>query len=112
MVDIIAEMQAEGPSEEEFENARDAYLNRQVFDYDSKSSIVSRLVQLKWQGRPLDTPERDIEAIENLTLEDVKAAAAEYLHPDGLTMMFVGNQEEFEQPLSNFGDVNTIELSE
>ena len=73
---------------------------------------MSRLVQLKWQGRPLDTPERDMETIENLTLEDVKAAAAEYLHPEGLTMLFVGNQEEFEQPLSNFGEVNVIELPE
>ena len=112
IVDIIADMQAEGPSEEEFENARDAYLNRQVFDYDSKAGLVGRLVQLKYQGRPLDTPERDIETIENLTLDDVKAAAAEYLHPDGLTMMFVGNQEEFEQPLSNFGEVHVIELPE
>lgn len=112
IVDLIAEMQADGPSEEEFENARDAYLNKQVFDYDSKAAVVQRLVQLKWQGRPLDTPERDIETIENLTLDDVKAAAAEYLHPDGLVMLFVGDQEKFEQPLSNFGEVNVIELSE
>lgn len=112
IVDIIREMRDEGPSEEEFERARDAYLNNQVFEYDSKQGIVGRLVQLKWQGRPLDTPERDVAAIENLTLDDVKAAAAEYLHPDGLTMLFVGNQEEFEQPLSNFGEVNTIELPE
>jgi predicted Zn-dependent peptidase len=83
-----------------------------VFDYDSKAAVVQRLVQLKWQGRPLDTPERDIEAIENLTLDDVKAAAAEYLHPDGLVMLFVGDAEKFEQPLSNFGEVNVIELSE
>ncbi|MFH1690210.1 MAG: pitrilysin family protein [Candidatus Eisenbacteria bacterium] len=110
--DLIAEMQADGPSEEEFENARDAYLNKQVFEYDSKAAVVQRLVQLKWQGRPLDTSERDIEAIENLTLDDVKAAAAEYLHPDGLVMLFVGDQEQFEQPLSNFGEVNTIELPE
>jgi len=73
---------------------------------------VQRLVQLKWQGRPLDTPERDIETIESLTLDDVKAAAAEYLHPDGLVMLFVGDSEKFEQPLSNFGEVNVIELSE
>lgn len=112
IVDLIREMRDEGPSADELERARDAYLNRQVFDYDSKVAVVGRLVQLKWQGRPLDTPERDIAAFENLTLEDVKAAAAEYLHPDGLTMFFVGNQEEFEQPLSNFGEVNVIELPE
>jgi zinc protease len=112
IVDLIKEMHDVGPTEEEFENARDVYLNRQVFDYDSKAAVVDRLVRLKWQGRPLDTPERDIETIENLTLADVKAAAEEYLHPDGLTMLFVGNQENFDQPLSNFGKVNVIELPE
>ena len=48
----------------------------------------------------------------SLTLDDVKAAAAEYLHPEGLTMLFVGDQDKFEQPLSNFGEVNVIELPE
>jgi predicted Zn-dependent peptidase len=112
IVDLISEMKEDGPTEEEFEKARDSYLNRQVFDYDSKTAVVNRLVQLKWQGRPLDTPERDIAAIEALTLDDVKAAAAEYLHPDGLTMLFVGDQDRFEQPLSNFGEVNVIVLPE
>lgn len=112
IVDIIEEMRDEGPTEDEFERAREAYLNNHVFDYDSKAGMVGRLVRLKWQGRPLDTPERDVEAIENLTLDDVRAAAAEYLHPDGLTMLFVGDQDDFEQPLSNFGEVNVIELKE
>jgi zinc protease len=110
IVELIEDMQAEGPTAEEFELAKDAYLNRHVFDYDSKAAVVGRLVELKWQGRPLDTPERDIEAIENLTIEDVRAAAASYLHPDGLTMLFVGDKDKFEQPLSNFGDVNVIDL--
>lgn len=110
IVELIEDMQAQGPTVEEFETAKDAYLNRHVFDYDSKAAVVGRLVELKWQDRPLDTPERDIEAIENLTVDDVKAAAASYLHPDGLTMLFVGDRDKFEQPLSNFGDVNVIEL--
>jgi zinc protease len=112
IVDEIRRMQEAGPTEQEFESARDAYLNNHVFDYDSTAAVVGRLVQLKWEGRPLDTPERDIEAIENLTLKDVKDAAAEYLHPDGLTMLFVGDQSKFEQPLTNFGELHVIELSE
>jgi predicted Zn-dependent peptidase len=112
IVDEIERMRADGPTQEEFDSARDAYLNNHVFDYDSTAAVVGRLVRLKWEGRPLDTPERDIETIENLTLEDVKAAAAEYLHPDGLTMVFVGDRDDFEQPLTNFGQVNDIELSD
>ncbi len=49
-------------------------------------------MQLKWEGRPLDTPERDIEAIENLTLDDVRRGGREYLHPDGLVDAGRGQQ--------------------
>jgi len=110
ILDLIRQMRDEGPTQDEFDRAVDSYINNSVFDYDSKSAVVSRLVNLKFQGRPLDTPERDLEALANLTLEDVKAAAAEYLHPDGLTILVVGNEELFDQPMSHFGEVHVIEL--
>lgn len=110
IVEIIEEMRENGPTEEEFEAARDRYLNGHVFDYEDKANVVRRLVNAKWEGRPLDHSARSFEKIAAMTLEDVKRAAAEYLHPDALTMMFVGDQEAFDQPLSKFGEVNTIEL--
>ena len=61
---------------------------------------------------PLDTAARDVRAIADLTLDDVKKAAAEYLHPDGMAILFVGDESQFDMPLSTFGDVRTIELSE
>ena len=96
----------------EFENARDAYLNNHVFDYDSKGRMVGRLLELAWEGLPLDTPERDIETIGNLSVDDVRAAAAEYLHPDGLTILVIGDKDRFGRPLSDFGPVNEIEIEE
>lgn len=110
ILDIIREMRDEGPTQDEFERARDSFINSFVFEYDSKSRAVFQLVQLKWEGRPLDTPERDIDAITALTLEDVRQAAATYLHPDGLAIMVVGDEDTFDQPLSNFGEVRSIEL--
>jgi predicted Zn-dependent peptidase len=110
ILDIIREMRDDGPTEEEFERARDSYINSFVFEYDSKSRAVFQLVHLKWEGRPLDTPERDIDTITALTLEDVRRAAATYLHPDGLAIMVVGDEDTFDQPLSNFGEVRSIEL--
>jgi predicted Zn-dependent peptidase len=110
IIDIIEEMREGGPTEEEFERARDTYLNQQVFQYESKAELIGRLVRYEHQGLPLDRAERMIEAMENMTVEDVRMAAREYLHPDRLTMVFVGDQEQFDTPLATFGTVHEIEL--
>ena len=110
ILDIIRDMSENGPTEDEVERAVDSYLNSHVFDYDSKRRVIERLVRLEWEGRPLDTPERDVETIGRLTVDDIKEVAADYLHPDGLTILVVGDEADFDQPLSNFGEVNVIEL--
>jgi len=112
MIDQIERMRTEGPSEEEFRKAIDSYVNSQVFDYDSKSRMVRRLVGLKFEGRPLDTPEKDMERYASMTLEEVVAAAARYLHPDKMTFFIVGDDETFDRPLSDFGEVNVIDIEE
>lgn len=110
IIDQIEKMKTTGPEEEELEKAVDSFLNSHVFDYDSKSGMVRRLVQLKFQGRPLDTPERDMERYEELTVEDIKRVAGKYLHPEGLTILVVGDRERFDKDLGEFGEVNVIEL--
>lgn len=110
IIDQIERMKNEGPTEEELKKAVDSYLNGQVFDYDSKSGMVQRLLNLQFEGRPLDTPEKDMQAYANLTVEDIRAAAQKYLHPNKLTVLVVGNKEEFDRPLEEFGPVKEIEL--
>jgi len=112
MVEQIEKMRDVGPTEEEFKKAIDSYVNSQVFDYDSKSGMVRRLVRLKFEGRPLDTPEKDMAAYANMTLEDVRAAAGKYLHPDKMTIFVVGDDATFDKPLSDFGEVNVINIEE
>ena len=108
--DQIKRMRGPGPTEKEVAKAIDTYVNSQVFDYESKAQVVRRLVDLRYQGRPLDSPERDIETYSKLTVADVKSAAQKYLRPDNLTLLVVGNKELFDRPLSEFGTVNEIEL--
>jgi len=103
-------MREQGPSGEEVEKAVDYYVNSQVFDYESKAQVMMRLVNLRFEGRPLDTPKRDLETYAKLAAADVKTAAERYLAPDRLTMLFVGNADLFDRPLSDFGAVNVIEL--
>ncbi len=110
IMDLIDRMRVDGPTAEEVEKAVDSYVNSQVFDYESKAQVVRRLVELSFEGRPLDTPERDIETYSKLTVADIRDAAQKYLHPDKLTLLVVGNEELFDRPLSQFGAVNEIVL--
>ncbi|MBD3179188.1 MAG: hypothetical protein GF417_06080 [Candidatus Latescibacteria bacterium] len=110
IMDQIERMRTEGPTQEEFNKAIDSYLNSQVFEYESKERIIGRLMMLKFQGRPLNTPEMDMEKYAALTIEDIREAAKEYLRPEMITVLVVGNREKFAKPLSSFGEVNEIEL--
>ncbi len=112
MIDLMKRMREQGPSEDEVEKAVDFYVNGQVFDYESKVQVMMRLVTLRFEGRPLDTPKLDLDTYAKLTAADIKAAAEKYLAPDRLTMLFVGNAELFDRPLSDFGAVNVIELEQ
>jgi predicted Zn-dependent peptidase len=110
MIDQIKRMRNVGPTPEEVKKAVDSYVNSQVFDYESKTQVVRRLVQLRFEGRPLDTPQRDMETYSKLTVADIKNAAQKYLHPDKLTLLVVGDAKLFDRPLSDFGAVNEIKL--
>jgi zinc protease len=112
LIEQIDKMKNEGPTGEEVKDAKESYINRHVFDYESASRIVERLAWYDIVGLPLDTLEREFTAYQSATVEDVKRVAGEVLHPDGLTILVVGNQDLFDRPMSDFGEVNIIEVEE
>jgi len=109
---LIQKMQAEGPSQEELDGARQALLNSYVFSYENPEAIVEHALYLKFYGLPLDETERDLEAYKKLTLEDVKQAARKYLHPEKMAIVVVGDPAKFDKPLSTWGKVNEIPLEQ
>lgn len=112
LIEQIEKMNTEGPSVTEVANARDAVVNQHVFEYESKAGIVNRMVWFDIAGLPLDTLERELAVYQSSGLEDVRRVGGEYLHPDGLTILVVGNADLFDRPLSDFGEVNVIEIEE
>jgi zinc protease len=112
MTELIEKMKEAGPSEEEVEEAKRSMINSQVFDYESSDRIVRRLVWYDIVGLPLDTLEREFETLKAATLADVGRVADEYLHPDGLIVLVIGNKDLFDRPLSDLGNVNVIEIEE
>jgi zinc protease len=112
LIEQIEKMASEGPSAEEVAEAKESLINRQVFDYESPGRVVRRLVHYDMSGLPLDTLEQRFRSYQEATTEDIRRVAAEYLHPDGLTILVIGDQDLFGRPLSDFGQVNEIEIEE
>ncbi|MBM3328686.1 MAG: insulinase family protein [Calditrichaeota bacterium] len=111
MIETIRKFAETGPTEEEFDKARKAYVNSYVWRFDSSSEILNRLVYLKWRGLPLDTPQRDLAAYQRLTRADVQNAARELIHSDRLMIVVVGDKSKMDRPLEDFGTVTEISLT-
>jgi predicted Zn-dependent peptidase len=68
------------------------------------------MVSIEYEGLPLDYLETYVDNIKVITREGVLRVAKEYLRPDKIKLLVIGNMEQFDKPLTEFGEVNTIEL--
>jgi zinc protease len=107
----IERMRAEPVTDAELAEAKEAYVNSFVFSFASPSAIVSRLIELEYDGLPKDFLQQLRAKVVRLTKEDVLAAAKKHLRPDQLKIVAVGSGEALPKALSTFGDVKEITLS-
>lgn len=107
----IERMRTDLVTDQELAEAKEAYVNSFVFSFSSPSAIVSRLVDLEYDGLPKDFLQQIREKVLKLTKEDVLAAAKKHLHPDRLKIVAVGSGESLSKVLSTFGEVKEIKLS-
>jgi len=110
ILDVIESIRKEPVSDEELQLAKDAITNAFVFRYTSSSQIVSQQMELDYYGYPEDYLETYLGNINSVTREDVLRVAREHIHPEKMVILVVGKAEDFEKPLSTFGEVRTIEL--
>jgi zinc protease len=110
-VSNIERIRAEPVTDAELAEAKEAYVNSFVFSFASPSAIVSRLVELEYDGLPKDFLQQLRTKVVQLTKADVLAAAKKHLRPDRLKIVAVGSGEALPKALSTFGDVKEITLS-
>lgn len=104
-------MRAEPVSDAELAEAKEAYVNSFVFSFANPSAIVSRLIELEYDGLPKDFLQQLRAQVIRLTKDDVLAAAKKHLHPDRLKIIAVGSGDTLVKALATFGDVKEIKLS-
>ncbi|MFB3901970.1 MAG: M16 family metallopeptidase [Acidobacteriota bacterium] len=102
---------AKPPSEAEVNKAKAAILNSFVFRSDSREKILGQQLTYEYYGYPLDWLARYRQAIEKVTVEQVRAAAAKYIKPEQFAILVVGPLEGLDKPLSTFGKVTIIDIT-
>ncbi len=107
----IERLQDDAISEEELARTKDQFLNTLVFQHTSIASVLQERMSNDYAGLPPDTFERLVEEVSAVTVADVQRVARQYLRPDALRILVVGNSAELGDQLEVFGDVVEVDIS-
>ena len=112
MSEILKQVKQEGITPEELERAKNSILNNFIFEFTTPFQIVNKQVAIAFDNLPKDFLEIYRERIMAITVDDVNRVAADYLHPDRMVLVVVGNSDDFDGSLSQLGTVRVIVLEE
>ncbi|GAW67607.1 peptidase M16 [Geoanaerobacter pelophilus] len=108
---IITGMTKAEVSDEELKLAKDSIINSFIFGFERSSTVVNQQARLEFYGYPKGYLENYRDNIARVTRADVLRVARQYLRPDAMKLVVVGNEKKFDQPLSQFGKVQEIKLN-
>jgi zinc protease len=109
--DEIDELSTKPITEDEIRRAKDSILNSFVFHFDSPDKVLRERMAYEFYGYPADFLERYRAAIEKVQVAEVNRVAAKYLQKDKLAVLVVGNNAQFDKPLSSLGPVKEINIA-
>jgi zinc protease len=111
MQQLIRQMRDEPVSDAELDLAKKSLINSFVFAFSDTHSVVSRKVRLDYYAYPENYLENYRQQVAAVTVADVQRVAREYLHPDKLQIVLVGDSVKYTDAIGNLGlPVKEIEL--
>ncbi|MFN2374422.1 MAG: M16 family metallopeptidase [Cyclonatronaceae bacterium] len=110
-INEVIKLQNEPVTDEELAATKDRILNSLVFRYDSKNKILNEQVSNTYNGLPMDAFDRYIDEVRQVTPADIQRVAREYIKPENVHILVVGNGNEIGDQLERLGDVNSIDIS-
>lgn len=112
VVTEIKKLRTDLISEEELANAKESILNSFVFNFQNPSQTLSRLMRYEYFDYPEDFIFEYQQEVEKITQQDILQAAQEYLQPDQLVTVVVGNVQAMNPPLSSLEqEINLVDVS-
>lgn len=98
-------------SDDELKRAKDSILNSFVFNFDSPDKVLRERMAYEFYGYPADFLERYRTGIEKVQTADVAKIVSKYVHKEKMSVLVVGNDAEFDKPLTVLGPVTTIDVA-
>ena len=99
------------PDADELKRAKDQILNSFIFRFDTPGKVLREKMAYEFYHYPLDFLERYRAEIDKVTADQVTAVARKYIQKDKLAVLVVGNDAEFDKPLSSLGPVTKLDIS-
>jgi len=99
----IDDLQKNAATPDELKRAKDTILNSFVFQFDTPEKVLHEKMAYEFYHYPLDFLERYRTEVEKVTAADVTRVANKYLHNETMAVLVVGNDADFDKPLSTAG---------
>lgn len=107
----IKKLQDNPVNKKELDDARDRFLNSLIFRYDSKQKILNERISNQYNGLSEDAFDKYVEELKKVTIKDIQNVANEYLNPDKVQILVVGNAAEIGNQLDKYGNVNAVDIT-
>ncbi len=92
--------------------AKDQVLNSFVFNFQDPGQTLSRLIRYEYYGYPADFLFRYQQGVKATTVEDVQRVAKQYLQPDKIVTLVVGNASAIQPPLTSLSaNVTSVDIT-
>ena len=90
--DVLKRFMEEGPTEAELRAAKDNLIGGFALRIDSNRKLLANVVNIAWNGLPLDYLEHWTDRVQALTVADIRAAFQRKLQPAHMVTVVVGGQ--------------------
>ena len=107
----VDSIHAKPPAADEMSRAKEQILNSFIFRFDTPGKVLREKMTYEFYHYPLDFLEQYRSQIEKVTPEQVQQVSQKYLQKDKLAVLVVGNDAEFDKPLSTLGSVTKVDIS-
>jgi len=103
LLEVLGSIREAPPTEDEVAEAVETTATGYVFAFDSPAQIVARQMSYRLQRLPSNWLFRYLEGLQEVTTEEVAEVVREYLDPELMTVLIVGDPERFDAGLEALG---------